>query len=45
MSPRARRAWAIGLVAFFILMVAGIAVSEWYAYTVNVPKYQHAGHP
>ncbi len=45
MSPQARRAWAIGLVAFFVLMCAGIGISEWYAYHVNVPAYERQGHP
>jgi hypothetical protein len=40
MSSRGRRAWAIGLIAFFLLLCAGIAISEWYAYNVNVPRYQ-----
>lgn len=40
MSPKVRRAWAIGSIAFFLLLCAGIAISEWYAYNVNVPHYQ-----
>lgn len=40
MSPGARRGWAIGLVAFFVVMCAAIAVSEWYAYSHNVPYYE-----
>ncbi|MGB6987570.1 MAG: hypothetical protein WBD74_16480 [Candidatus Aquilonibacter sp.] len=40
MSPQRRRAWAIGLIAFFLLLCAGIAISEWYAYSVNVPHYK-----
>ena len=43
MSPRKRRAWGIGLILFFILMIAMIAFSEWWAYHVNVPYYQHIG--
>ena len=43
MSPRARRGWAIGLIVFFILMCAGIGGSEWYAYHVNVPRYEGKG--
>ncbi|HTX56967.1 MAG TPA: hypothetical protein VMD47_07670 [Candidatus Acidoferrales bacterium] len=39
-SPRVRRAWAIGAIAFFLLLCAGIAVSEWWAYNVNVPHYR-----
>jgi hypothetical protein len=42
MSPRAKRAWGIGLILFFILMIGLIAYSEWYAYNVNVPRYEHA---
>lgn len=40
MTPKARRAWGIGIVAFFIVMCAGIAISQWYAYTHNVPYYE-----
>jgi len=40
MSPRARRAWAIGIVAFFVVMCAAIAVSQWWAVHVNVPHYE-----
>jgi len=44
MSPRARRAWGIGLVLFFVLMCGMIAYSQWYAIHVNVPKYEAARH-
>ncbi len=40
MSPRGKRAWGIGLIIFFILMIALIAFSEWWAYHVNVPYYE-----
>jgi DNA-binding transcriptional regulator of glucitol operon len=40
MSPQARRAWAIGLVAFFIVMCGMIAWSQWWAYNKNVPGCQ-----
>ena len=40
MSPNRRRAWGIGLLAFFVLLIAGIAISQWYAQNVNVPRYQ-----
>lgn len=40
MSAKRRRAWGIGLIAFFLLLCAGIAISEWYAYNVNVPHYK-----
>jgi hypothetical protein len=40
MSSGARRAWAIGAIVLFLLLCAGIAISEWYAYNVNVPHYQ-----
>ena len=40
MSPGAKRAWAIGGIAFFVLMCAAIAWSQWYAYHVNVPECQ-----
>jgi DNA-binding transcriptional regulator of glucitol operon len=47
MTPRARRNWGIGIVAFFVVMCAMIAWSQWYAYNVNVPRYQakHATAP
>jgi hypothetical protein len=45
MTPGKRRAWAIGLIVFFIIMCSGIAYSEWYAYNVNVPRYEKAEHP
>ncbi|HKU67091.1 MAG TPA: hypothetical protein VJP85_04870 [Candidatus Baltobacteraceae bacterium] len=40
MSPRGKRAWGIGLIVFFIILIGMIAFSEWWAYNVNVPKYQ-----
>jgi len=40
MSPRARRAWAIGILAFFVVMCAAIAISQWWAVHVNVPQYE-----
>ncbi len=40
MSPRARRAWGVGMIAFFVVLIAGIAVSQWYAEHVNVPRYE-----
>lgn len=42
MSPRRKRAWGIGLILFFILMCGMIGFSEWWAYHVNVPYYDHA---
>jgi hypothetical protein len=39
-SPRAKRVWAVGLLVFFLVLCAGIGVSQWYAEHVNVPKYQ-----
>ncbi|MGB8520107.1 MAG: hypothetical protein WCD38_08070 [Candidatus Tumulicola sp.] len=46
MSPRARRAWTIGIVAFFVVMCAAIAISQWWAVHVNVPQYEshHRAH-
>jgi hypothetical protein len=44
MSARARRAWAIGLVAFFVVMCAAIAFSQWWAIHVNVPNYELKKH-
>jgi len=40
MSPGARRWWGIGVIAFFVVMCGAIAVSQWYAQNVNVPRYQ-----
>lgn len=40
MSKGAKRAWAWGAIGLFVLLVAGIAVSEWYAYAHNVPYYE-----
>lgn len=40
MSPQKKRAWGIGVLVFFLAMCAMIAYSQWYAYNVNVPKYQ-----
>jgi hypothetical protein len=28
------------MIALFIILCAGIAISEWYAYNVNVPHYK-----
>lgn len=44
MSPRARRAWGIGLILFFIVMCGMIGFSEWWAYHVNVPAYEAKHH-
>ncbi|HTV92525.1 MAG TPA: hypothetical protein VMG98_07395 [Verrucomicrobiae bacterium] len=35
-----RRAWGIGAIVLFLLLCAGIAISQWYAENVNVPHYQ-----
>jgi hypothetical protein len=40
MSPGKRRAWGIAALALFAILCIGIAVSQWYAYNVNVPHYQ-----
>jgi hypothetical protein len=40
MSPKARRAWGIGIIVFFIVLCAAIGFSEWWAYTYNVPHYE-----
>jgi hypothetical protein len=40
MSQKSRRAWGIGLIAFFLVMIGMIAFSQWYAIHVNVPRYQ-----
>jgi hypothetical protein len=39
-SPRARRLWTIGLIAFFVVVCGMIAWSQWYAEHVNVPRYE-----
>jgi hypothetical protein len=41
-SPKARRAWGMGVVIFFVVMCAAIAYSQWYAIHVNIPKYESA---
>ncbi len=28
------------MLALFVILCVGIAISEWYAYNVNVPRYQ-----
>lgn len=40
MSSGKRRAWGVGLVLFFVVMIGMIAWSQWYATHVNVPRYQ-----
>jgi hypothetical protein len=40
MSPRARRAWGVGLIAFFVVMCGAIALSQWWAIHKNVPYYE-----
>ncbi len=40
MTPGKKRAWGIGLLVFFLVMCGAIGYSQWYAYNVNVPKYQ-----
>lgn len=35
-----RRAWGIGAIAVFLVLCAGIAISQWYAVNVNVPHYR-----
>lgn len=44
MSPSARRAWAIGIIAFFVVLFTMVGVSQWYAIHVNVPKYEALKH-
>ena len=44
MSPQKKRAWGIGLIAFFLVMCGMIAYSQWYAYHVNVPRYEAQQH-
>jgi hypothetical protein len=40
MSPKARRAWGIGLILFFLVMIGMIAFSQWWAEHKNVPYYE-----
>jgi hypothetical protein len=40
MSSQKKRALGIGVLVFFLVMCGAIAYSQWYAYNVNVPKYQ-----
>jgi hypothetical protein len=44
MSPRARRAWTFGLIAFFVVMCAAIGVAQWWAIHKNVPYYETKAH-
>jgi len=44
MSARAKRAWLVGIVLFFVVMCGMIAYSQWYAYHVNVPAYERRLH-
>jgi len=41
MTPRAKRGWGIGLIVFFVIMCGAIAFSQWWAYHVNIPAYEH----
>ncbi len=45
MSPTGKRAWGVGLILFFILLIAAIGYSQWYAIHVNVPHYERSGTP
>jgi multidrug resistance efflux pump len=38
LSPRARRTWAYGIVLFFVVMCAAIALGQWWAIHKNVPS-------
>ena len=40
MSPSKRRAFGIGMIMVFGVMLGLIAWSQWYAEHVNVPRYQ-----
>jgi hypothetical protein len=40
MSPKAKRAWGVGIVLFFVVMCGAIGFSQWWAYTHNVPYYE-----
>jgi hypothetical protein len=40
MSSGRRRGLLIGVILFFVVMCGAIAVSQWYAENVNVPRYQ-----
>jgi hypothetical protein len=41
MSPRAKRNWGIGLIIFFVILFGMVGFSQWWAYHVNVPAYEH----
>jgi len=45
MSPGRKRAWGIGTILFFLLLIAAIGYSQWYAIHVNVPRYERTGAP
>ena len=40
MSPRSRRLLGVGLIAFFLIMIGMIALSQWWAVNKNVPYYE-----
>lgn len=40
MTPGKRRAWGIGLIVFFLVMIGMIALSQWWAVHKNVPYYE-----
>lgn len=40
MTPGARRAWGVGLIVFFLVMIGMIALSQWWAVHKNVPYYE-----
>ncbi len=45
MSTGGKRAWAVGMVLFFALLISAIGYSQWYAIHVNVPRYEKTGAP
>lgn len=42
MSSGGKRAWGVGVVLFFVLLIGLIGYSQWYAVHVNVPRYEQA---
>ncbi|MFN2448317.1 MAG: hypothetical protein ABR508_00795 [Candidatus Baltobacteraceae bacterium] len=41
MTPRSKRGWGIALIVFFAIVCGAIGFSEWWAFNVNVPAYEH----
>jgi len=45
MSAGGKRAWTVGAIVFFVVLISAIGYSQWYAIHVNVPRYERTGAP